>query len=43
MHENATVSMYDKDGWVKDLPNLQILRRGHGCGHYIDGTNNPVC
>ena len=42
MHENTTVSVYDKDGWVRDLPNLQIARRDHGCGHYYDNSNNPV-
>ena len=40
--ERTTVSIYDKDGWVRDLPNLQTVRKKHGCGHYIDDSNNLV-
>ena len=43
MYENTTVSIYDKDGWIRDLPNLQMARRDHGCGYYNDATNNLVC
>ena len=40
--ESTDVSIYNKDGWVRDLPNLQTVRKRHGCGHYIDDSNNLV-
>ena len=40
--ERTTVSIYDKDGWVRDLPNLKTVRKNHGCGHYIDDSNKLV-
>ena len=39
---SATVSIYDRKGWLRDLPNLQSARRDHGCGHYVDGSNRVV-
>ena len=37
-----TVSVYSIGGWVKDLPNLNHGRAGHGCGHYVDSNDNLV-
>ena len=39
---SATVSIYDRKGWLRDLPNLQTARRDHGCGHYVDDSNRVV-
>ena len=30
----TTVSVYNDDGWVKDLAPLKSGRYGHSCGHY---------
>ena len=40
--DSSTVSIYDNDGWLRDLPNLQLNRRSHGCGHYFDDRNKIV-
>ena len=40
--ESSIVSLYDEDGWIRDLPNLQSSRRDHACGHYNDDSNNSV-
>ena len=40
--DSSTVSIYDTDGWLRDLQNLQINRRSHGCGHYFDDRNKIV-
>ena len=37
-----TVSVYDIEGWVKDLPSLQRGRYNHGCGHYVNDKNKIV-
>ena len=34
----TTVSEYNEDGWVKDLPPLQQARYWHGCT-YFDNNN----
>ena len=31
------VSRYDKDGWVEDLPSLNVGRAGHGCSQFSSG------
>ena len=31
------VSIYDKDGWFTDLPELKVGRYGHGCTTYGPG------
>ena len=31
------VSRYSKDGWVKDLPRLNVGRWQHGCSQYLSG------
>ena len=36
------VSVYNIGGWVEDLPDLITAGRGHGCGHYVDNSNNMV-
>ena len=40
--DSSTVSIYDNDGWLRDLPNLQYTRRNHGCGHYVNDRNEIV-
>ena len=40
--DSSTVSIYDNNGWLRDLPNLQLNRRSHGCGHYFDDRNKIV-
>ena len=35
--DKATI--YNDNGFVEDLPSLNIARYGHGCGHYITDTN----
>ena len=40
--ESSIVSIYDEDGWLRDLPNLQSARKDHGCGHYFDERDNLV-
>ena len=36
------VSQYTLQGWVRDLPQLQQGRYGHGCGHYLNDNNIMV-
>ena len=31
------VSRYNKDGWLEDLPSLNVGRNGHGCSQYSSG------
>ena len=31
------VSLYNKDGWVRDMPSLNTGRIGHGCTTYSTG------
>ena len=38
----SIVSIYDQNGWRKDLPSLQQERKHHGCGSYKDDENNIV-
>ena len=40
--EGAIVSIYDKNGWKRDLPSLQQKRKDHGCASYNDDENNIV-
>ena len=37
------VTVYNKKGWVEDLPSLNQGRRSHGCGHYVNTENKLVC
>ena len=32
-----TVSRYNKDGWLADLPELKVGRYAHGCTKYSSG------
>ena len=41
-NDSSTVSIYGRNGWLRDLPNLQLNRRNHGCGHYVDDRSNTV-
>ena len=36
------VIVYNIDGWVEDLPDLNTGRIDHGCGHYVDNNNEIV-
>ena len=36
------VSEYNVQGWVRDLPQLQQGRHGHGCGHFVNDDSNMV-
>ena len=37
-----TVSVYNMDGWVRDLPNLNQGRTNLACGHYLDDNGDQV-
>ena len=39
---SSIVSIYDQNGWRKDLPSLQQERKNHGCGSYNNDENNIV-
>ena len=39
---NKIVSVYDVNGWVEDLPDLNQGRDDRGCGHYVDSNNDIV-
>ena len=39
---STSVTAYDVDGWVEDLPDLMNYRNSHACGHYVDANNNMV-
>ena len=32
-----TVSKYDNDGWVEDMPSLKRGRHSHGCTAFVSG------
>ena len=36
------VSKYDMDGWVEDLPSLNVARKDHGCAYYRRDNNELV-
>ena len=38
----TTVSRYNTDGWMEDLPSLNNGRSGHACGTYLDIFDNRV-
>ena len=38
----TTVSRYNKDGWMEDLPDLNTGRDSHSCGTYLDSNNERV-
>ena len=35
----AIVSRYNTAGFVEDLPSLSTGRYLHGCGHFVDSSN----
>ena len=35
-HSQNIVSQYNESGFSHDLPNLELSRFGHGCGHYMN-------
>ena len=40
--QKPRVTMYDINGWVADLPELNTGRYRHGCGHYYNDDNELV-
>ena len=42
LYTTRTVSVYNIEGWMEDLPDLNTGRLYHGCGHYVDNNNNIV-
>jgi len=38
----TTVSRYDKNGWMEDLPSLNTGRYSHGCGTYLDDVRDRI-
>ena len=40
----TTVSEYNQEGWVRDLPSLQQARYSHGCSYFVsdDGTKVDI-
>ena len=34
-HSARTVSVYDENGWIEDLPNLNEERLGHACTSFL--------
>jgi len=38
----ATVSRYNKNGWMEDLPSLNTGRRDHACGSYLNNDGNRI-
>ena len=41
-HSARTVSVYNENGWLEDLPNLKEGRQGHPCTRFFSGGKN-VC
>ena len=37
-----TVAVYDENGFVEYLPDMNFNRQDHGCGHYINSNNEIV-
>ena len=37
-----TVTKYDKNGFMEDLPSLNTGRWDHGCGTYLDSNSQNV-
>ena len=37
-----TVSVYSREGWIEDLPDLLFGRDNHGCGHYVNDDHKMV-
>jgi len=40
--EHANVSHYDGNGWIRDYPKLNNVRRDHGCGYYMNDDMKMV-
>ena len=36
------VTVYNTEGWVEDLPSLNMERFDHGCGHFVNNENQMV-
>jgi len=42
LYTYTTVSKYNSNGWVTDLPQLITGRRSHGCSHFYSNSNTLV-
>ena len=38
----TTVSQYNQDGWVRDLPDLLQRRESHGCSLFVNNEGSQV-
>ena len=38
----SKVTMYDSQGRISGLPEINVGRFDHGCGHYVDNNNEIV-
>ena len=38
----ALVTVYNEQGFVTELPNLNIGRSEHGCGHFVNSGGSQV-
>ena len=41
-HTLSNVTVYNTNGWVRDLPDLKVKRRAHACGHYVGDNQETV-
>ena len=40
--DTPSVSVYNMNGWVRDLPSLNFRRKRHACGHYKSENGEEV-
>ena len=41
-HVMGKATVYNHSGFVEDLPELNVKRRQHGCGHFVDENGRKV-
>ena len=42
LYTKTRVTVYNSEGWVEDLPSLNMGRYSHGCGHFVNMDNQVV-
>ena len=42
LYTPTTVSQYNQDGWVRDLPDLLQGRWEHGCSYFVNNEGSQV-
>ena len=42
LYTKTRVTVYNSEGWVEDLPSLNMGRYSHGCGHFVNTDNQVV-